>query len=54
MPANVEGADLDQKSAAFFAYAAYDGGACHSQDQCDALSNYGAYLRRQYSYPYEK
>jgi LmbE family N-acetylglucosaminyl deacetylase len=50
-PENITGADLQQKTAIFFAYAAYDGGVCHTQQQCDGKAAvYGLYLRRQYMY----
>jgi len=47
--ANVSGLDLDQKQAAFLAYAKHDGGVCHSATECSSDGSvYGAYLVRQY------
>lgn len=50
MVPNVSGDDLRRKVDAFLAYAAYDGAACHFAEQCESLTNYGAYLRREYGY----
>jgi LmbE family N-acetylglucosaminyl deacetylase len=49
---NLEGADLDRKEAAFLAYSQFDGGVCHSHDQCAYSSVYGAYIDRQYQNGY--
>jgi LmbE family N-acetylglucosaminyl deacetylase len=45
---NVSGDDLTLKQAAFFAYALFDNGVCHSIDECDTTAVYGTYLDRQY------
>jgi LmbE family N-acetylglucosaminyl deacetylase len=45
---NITGADLQDKEAAFLAYATYDGGVCHSLSQCAQTPTYGAYISRQY------
>ena len=47
---DVSGDELQQKTAIFLAYAAFDGGVCHTQQQCDNKAVYGTYLRRQYTY----
>jgi hypothetical protein len=39
---------LLEKEAAFFEYAGFDGGVCHSVAQCSKNPAYGAYLPRQY------
>jgi LmbE family N-acetylglucosaminyl deacetylase len=44
---NVDGDDLQQKAAAFFAYGQHDGGVCTSMTACNDAT-YGLYLRRQY------
>jgi LmbE family N-acetylglucosaminyl deacetylase len=49
---NVVGQDLDDKTAAFMAYAALDGSVCHSKHECDVASVYGVYINRQYASPY--
>ena len=46
--ANVEGQDLEEKEAAFLAYAKYDGGVCQSVLQCAETPTYGSYINRQY------
>lgn len=46
---NVSEEELDQKRAAFLAYGQYDGGVCHTLEQCIQTSTYGAYLSRQYT-----
>lgn len=51
-PENVHGQDLEDKVSVFLTYAAFDGGACHTQQQCDTKAVYGAYLRRQYTKNY--
>ena len=51
MDANVSGADLRAKEAAFLAYAKFDGATCQSEEQCQSAHAYGAYLTRQYQYP---
>lgn len=48
MPENVSGEDLSEKEAAFLAYAKFDGGVCHSLQECSQTSTYNAYLGRQY------
>src|SRR6185295_2270173 len=48
MPANVTGTDLSAKSAAFFAYAAYDWAVPQTPAQA-AGSVYGAWLQRRYT-----
>jgi LmbE family N-acetylglucosaminyl deacetylase len=48
LPQNVFGADLEAKTAAFLAYAAFDGGVCQNVAQCSHTSTYDAYLKRQY------
>ena len=45
---NVSGDDLQKKEAAFLAYAKFDGGVCHTVDDCSRTSTYGSYLIRQY------
>ncbi len=50
MVPNIAPDDLAQKTAAFMAYAKFDGAACHNVDQCEYSSNYGPYLKRQYGY----
>jgi LmbE family N-acetylglucosaminyl deacetylase len=52
MPENVAGGDLDAKSKAFFAYAKFDGGVCHSMEECSNKTVYGIYLKRQYQNSY--
>jgi LmbE family N-acetylglucosaminyl deacetylase len=47
-PENVGGTELQEKTAAFLEYAKYDGGVCHSVEQCRRDPAYGAYLPRQY------
>lgn len=47
-PSNVEGNNLVEKEAAFFAYARYDRGVCANMRKCERMS-YGAYLDRQYT-----
>ncbi len=47
-PANVSGADLQKKEAAFFAYSRFDGGVCHSAIECSNTATYNSYLARQY------
>jgi hypothetical protein len=49
MVANVEGEDLDQKTAAFLAFGRFDGAVCHSVHECDTQAVYGLYLNRQYT-----
>jgi hypothetical protein len=51
-PSNVSGTDLATKEAVFLAYAAYDGGVCHTIAQCLQTPTYGSYLSRQYQEPY--
>jgi len=48
MDSNVSGDDLQQKTAAFLAYAAFDGSVCGSVEQCQHTATYGSYLARQY------
>lgn len=50
MPENVAGNELDNKQAAFFAYAKLDTSVCQSAEDCANVSTYYSYLRRQYSY----
>lgn len=45
--ANVDGDDLAQKEAAFFAYARHDGSVCGSIKQCANTPTYKAYLEHQ-------
>ena len=45
---NVSAPDLEQKEAAFLAYAHYDRGVCQSFGQCAETPTYGSYLTRQY------
>lgn len=47
--ANISGDDLAQKEATFLVYAAYDGGVCHSLEECAQTPTYGAYLSREYT-----
>ncbi len=47
-PANVSGADLAEKRAAFFAYGQFDGGVCTTVAACQTTT-YGLYLERQYT-----
>lgn len=49
MPQNVEGVDLNQKTAAFLAFGKFDGAVCHSVYECHAQATYGLYLDRQYT-----
>jgi LmbE family N-acetylglucosaminyl deacetylase len=51
MPANVSGADLDQKIAAFLAFGNYDSAVCHSVQACKTEAVYGVYLTREYTNP---
>ncbi len=51
-PPNLAGRDLADKTAAFLAYAAFDGGVCHSIEECSQVSTYGSYINRQYTNPY--
>ena len=51
-PQNVFGTDLEEKEAAFLAYAAFDGGVCQNALQCSKNSAYDAYLKRQYQHAY--
>jgi LmbE family N-acetylglucosaminyl deacetylase len=46
---NISDEDRSQKEAAFLAYGAYDGGVCHSTDECDQTPTYSAYIARQYT-----
>jgi LmbE family N-acetylglucosaminyl deacetylase len=48
LPVNVSDAGLQAKMAAFFTYGQYDGGVCHSEQQCGSDPAYGFYLPRQY------
>ena len=50
MPANIEGTDLNQKTAAFLAFGRFDGAVCHSVLECDTKATYGLYLNRQYTH----
>ena len=45
---NVFGEDLQQKEAAFLAYAVFDGGVCQNAAQCNRTLTYDGYLKRQY------
>lgn len=47
-PVNVVGAPYDEKLAAFLAYSKYDGGVCHSAEECANTPTYGSYLSREY------
>ena len=49
---NVSGQDLINKEKAFLAYASFDGGVCHSIEQCRQVPTYGSYLDRQYENSY--
>jgi len=51
-PANVTDGDLEQKQTAFFQYARFDGGVCHTMEQCNNEAVYGIYLQRQYQNDY--
>ncbi|GIC92334.1 uncharacterized protein Aud_008800 [Aspergillus udagawae] len=51
-PANVAGADLDQKKAAFYTYGSYDSMACAADQSC-AGKDYEKWLLRQYTANYE-
>jgi LmbE family N-acetylglucosaminyl deacetylase len=51
-PANVSGANLDEKEAAFLDYSKFDGGVCQTVQQCQATPTYGSYLTRQYQNAY--
>ena len=52
LPPNVSDGDLAAKEAAFMAYAAFDGGVCHSIEDCRQVPTYGSYMDRQYTNPY--
>lgn len=47
---NVRDTALEQKLAAFFAYAKYDGSVCRSITDCSNVPTYYGYLHRQYKY----
>jgi LmbE family N-acetylglucosaminyl deacetylase len=47
---NVSDSDLEQKQAAFFAYAKFDHGVCQSIEDCSYVPAYYGYLHRQYKY----
>ncbi len=47
---NVTDTDLEQKQAAFFAYAKFDHGVCQSIEDCSTVPTYYSYLHRQYTY----
>lgn len=47
-PINLSDGDLQAKEAVFLAYAQYDGGVCHTVQQCQQNPAYGAYLPREY------
>jgi LmbE family N-acetylglucosaminyl deacetylase len=47
-PANVSGANLAAKEAAFLSYAKFDSGVCQSISKCLQTPTYEAYLTRQY------
>ncbi|MEI7683166.1 MAG: PIG-L family deacetylase [Candidatus Saccharibacteria bacterium] len=47
--ANVEGQQLEEKKAAFFAYSQYDGAVCHTTLDCNRMDTINAYLKRQYT-----
>lgn len=51
MPANIGGADLDEKTATFLAFGGFDGAVCHSVQECDTHAVYGIYLSREYTNP---
>ena len=51
-PANVSGADLLLKEAAYVAYGAFDPSTCSSIAQCNEIATYSSYLARQYQMPY--
>jgi LmbE family N-acetylglucosaminyl deacetylase len=51
-PANVSGADLQEKAAIFLAYAQYDSHDCQTLKSCLQDPAYGAYLTRQYENGY--
>jgi LmbE family N-acetylglucosaminyl deacetylase len=51
-PENLSGDELQEKEAVFLNYAAFDGGVCHSVEQCAFNPAYGAYLPRQYQNSY--
>jgi LmbE family N-acetylglucosaminyl deacetylase len=48
-PANVSGILLGAKQAAFFAYGMHDDETCVDEKSCDETSEYGNWLRRQYT-----
>jgi len=50
-PQNVSSTELQEKESVFLSYAAFDGGVCHSIEQCNLNQAYGAYLPRQYQSP---
>jgi len=52
LPQNVTGTDLEEKEAAFLAYAAFDGSVCQNILQCSKNSVYDVYLKRQYQHSY--
>jgi LmbE family N-acetylglucosaminyl deacetylase len=47
-PSNLDPTDIAQKELVFLTYGRYDGGVCHSDDQCRFGSAYGAYIERHY------
>ena len=51
-PENVTGTELKEKELAFFSYAEFDGGVCHSLSTCQSNSTYSTYLQRQYQNAY--
>lgn len=51
-PQNVTNTDLEEKVAAFLAYATYDRGVCQDVLQCSKNAAYDAYLKRQYQHSY--
>ena len=49
--ANIYGADLAAKEAAFFTYAKFDPSVCKSRELCKNIQTYSGYLQRQYHFP---
>jgi LmbE family N-acetylglucosaminyl deacetylase len=52
MPANITGADFQEKQSVFLTYAQFDGAVCHSPELCKGDLTYGSYLAREYSRTY--
>lgn len=52
LPENITGEDYNQKVDAFLSFSKFDPATCRTLAICNANTVYGAYLARQYTYPY--